>query len=363
MANSKAGPLENAIDRENIWKAQVDNKNYHKSFDFSNVNMSVSGNSMDQNLRKFHQMTLYIQGPRLFNHGEDLETSSSTNQTAIITSNLPESFSYNIGSSWSEPLSFAKMGPATNLLLQMAGSALSENLPSGVNRVASLKVWEKTQPLSLDLKIPVIDDGVTGGDKSGKGDGRNTNLVEALDFLGGLCLPSYDIRNNAGFYTPPPSPLNVNLKYSTFEKDANGYYTGKRNDNNSTTWSTSNYGRILLQLGGILLVDNCIIENVSVTYPNTKTMIRHDYTGITNDNFGSTGGAYLHPLLAEVNIKISTIEALTSDNYTKMLWARTQNTGTINADVTGTTNALLVQAGRAIESTMNAMLGKNTTGA
>ena len=73
-----------------------------------------------------------------------------------------------------------------------------------------------------------------------------------------------------------------------------------------------NEARIMVQIGGILFIDNCIIKSVNVSYPNTKSlMLRDDGT--------------LSPVLAEVTIHITTIEALTSDTYTKMLWLNQQS--------------------------------------
>ena len=129
-----------------------------------------------------------------------------------------------------------------------------------------------------------------------------TNLKEALEFLGCLSLPNLD--GNLGFYTPAPSPLQLNIKF-----------------NNQTYNISPNKARIMVQIGGMLFIDNCIIKNVSVSYPNTKALLRRD-------------DGSLSPILAEVTISITTIETLTSKTYTKMLWLKQQpDQGNFNLDV------------------------------
>lgn len=294
----------------------------YKSLDFSDVAIygtkNPVGGAQDENFRHFHQMRLYI------DYGETLHHNAGYNGKTIITANLPERIQYSLNSKWEAPLNF---GDATfNLLMQMGAQAIPDKdykIPSGTLRVSSLKVWTATEPLTLNLTIPVIDD---GNDLTG------TNLVEALEILGSLCLPRY---GNLGFYTPPPSPLSLSIKYDTVRKNEKEREFGK-----TFTMAVANSARIMLQLGGILLVDNCIVESVSVEYPNTKAQIMHDYSNIENvPKFGMTGAKYLHPLLAIVNLKISTLEALTSDTYSRMLWAKPQsNQGKVEADITPLTS-------------------------
>ena len=310
--NAYTQSIDTALGRDEVFKQiETSGENYrishHKSFDFSNVALFADNGEGgftegdNASLRRFHQMTMYIQVPAVNRH---TNYSGTGYETILITSNLPEQLSYDVGSKWSAPLNF---GSATqNLIMQMVGPKFSKSMASGVSRVTTMKIWSGSEPLSLSLKIPVIDDG--------NGDSR-TNLVEALEVLGSLCLPRY---GGAGFYIPPPSPLRASIKYATDFKEGKPVGTGSFN-----FAAGGAYGRIMVQLGGILLVDYCIIDGFSVSYPSTKTMIRHDYTGI--EDFGTTGGFYLHPLLAEVTLKISTIEAMTADFYSKMLWARSQN--------------------------------------
>lgn len=345
MANTKSTNLHTfstALGRDNLYdllsqrrKGIESNATQFKSFDFSNVAMYADKTSSikttDADFRRFHQMTLYIDANTI-HHGGDFS------QYTIITSNLPESISYSLGSDWTTPLNFNNA--TTNLLMQMAGSTIDKSMASGISRATTMRMWNGTKPLSLNLTIPVIDDGASAS---------GTNLVEALEILGSLALPS---TTDSGFYRPPPSPLSLNIKYRDgFNKDENGNYSLGAIKTKSLS-AGNNWGRVMLQLGGILLVDYCIIESVDVKYPNTKAMIKHTYT---DENFGRTGHSYLTPLLAEVTLKISTIEALTGLTYSNMLWVKEQagqGSGTfdISKGIVGYASAAVVEGGKTISN-------------
>lgn len=303
---------------------------YHKSLDFSNVGMptiaSKAGTDGVKYLRQFHQTRLYIQDyGGILRHGK--QDSATQSETYLVSANLPEQFSYNIGSEWSQPFgSFTS--DKVNALLQMGGSQLindvtgtdlGNEVKSTTARISTIMAWNGSKPLSLTLRIPVIDDGHPN--ESTTGSGLRTNLVEALEFLGSLCLPKQG-TGMLGFYEPPPSPYDFNFTY----KDSKG------NSKTATAKGNGNHARIMLQLGGILLVDNVIIKSVGVDYPNTKTMIRHWYKE-PSTNAGAKGSSYLTPLLANVTLDITTSEALTANTYSKMLWLKTQeDQGSFNVD-------------------------------
>lgn len=273
---------------------------YHKSFDFSNINIGSSY------YKQFHQTRIYVKD------FQGMTTSGrkfgGKNSTYIISSNLPDSFNYAIGSQWGNPLSDIFNGVG-NMLIQVGAGALSQsdsefgrtignNVRSGINRAANFLIWSGSKPLTIQLKIPVIDD---NSYQSGCGNVR-TNLKEALEFLGCLCLPK--LEGNLGFYTPAPSSLELIIKY--------GGYKDKENGTPNKTYKMSpNKARIMVQIGGMLFIDNCIVKDVSVTYPNTKGLMLRDDSTLT-------------PILAEVTINITTIETITSDTFTKMLWLKQQ---------------------------------------
>lgn len=274
---------------------------YHKSFDFSNINIGSSY------YKQFHQTRIYIKDFQgMTTNGRKF---GGKNSTYIISSNLPESFNYGIGSEWGNPLSDIFKGVG-NLVLQLGSAAamqssnetirgLGEKFRSGINRAANFLIWNGSKPLNIQLKIPVIDD---NSYQNGCGNVK-TNLKEALEFLGCLCLPTLE-KNGLGFYTPAPSPLELKLITSR-NTDEKGNVT-----ENSFTMSP-NKARIMVQIGGMLFIDNCIIKDVSVSYPNTKALMLRDDSSLS-------------PILAEVTIHITTIESLTSETYTKMLWRKQQ---------------------------------------
>ena len=283
----------------------------HKTFDLSNTAIGSS------KLRQFHQTRIYVEDFNgMVSKGQNV---SASNATYLFSANLPESIGYALGSRWEQPIpgmtsalanaliqfgstAAGKLGQSlsesNNSFISKAGSVISDvsgQLPSGINRAATMLVWGGSDPLQLSLKIPVIDDRNLNSNST-----IALNFTEALEFLSCLVLPKKE--SALGFYTPPPSPLRLSLKYGTGDSDV---------------FSTnSTYARIMVQLGGMLLVDKCLIKGIRVNYPDTKSMIKH-YTSI--------GKAYLSPLLAEITIDITTIEALTTTAFSQMLWLSSQN--------------------------------------
>jgi len=301
---------------------------YHKSLDFSNVGMPTDPASGVAFLRQFHQTRLYIMDyGGILSHSDNVgNLKNNITSTYLISSNLPERFSYSIGSKWSQP--FHDFAPAQmnaffqlggGQLFSQAGNALGlgnigDNIQSTSARISTLQVWNGTEPLRLTLEIPVIDDGHPN--ESSSSVGLRTNLVEALEFLGSLCLPK-SVDSAFGFYQPPPSPYQFSYTW-----------------NGSTSTYSGNHARIMLQLGGMLLVDNVIIEGISVSYPNTKAQIRHWYQNKTNPGVNVGASTYLTPLLATITIKILTSEALTANTYSNMLWLKQQaGQGSFSVDV------------------------------
>lgn len=297
LQDSSQGPY---ISTNSLFSGSMSsNCSLHKSFDFSNINIGSS------QYKQFHQTRIYVKDFQGMTTGGSKVGGKGS--TYIISSNLPESFNYAIGSEWGNPLSDIFKGVG-NLIMQFASSTamqaggtigkIGSNFRSGINRAANFLIWNGAKPLEIQLKIPVIDD---NSYQSGCGNVK-TNLKEALEFLGCLALPNLD--GNLGFYTPAPSPLQLSVKYK-----------GKSYN------LSPNKARIMVQIGGILFIDNCIIKGVSVSYPNTKALMRRD-------------DGSLSPVLAEVTITITTIETLTSRTYTKMLWLKQQpDQGNFNLDV------------------------------
>lgn len=278
----------------------------HKSLDFSNVGIYSEKGNTDAHMRQFHQTRIYIQNfHKMFRHNRIADQTS----TFLITANLPESLNYKISSRWGQPFGGDANGIG-NFIAQMAVHKLTDGqMSSTVNKYGYLKIWSGSEPLVLNLTIPVIDDGYTNDEDA---TGINTNLAEALEFLGSLILPSG--FNEAGFYTPPPSPFE-----NTFKVSLGKNIKGKEVKSEFTMENIK--GNISVQLGGMLLLTDCIITGLNVEYPNTKTMIRHSYKDI-NGHPGETGTDYLLPLLAKVTITVETLTAMTSEAYASMLWLK-----------------------------------------
>ena len=290
-----------------VYETLAKKASLHKALDFSNIGMPIttlsganSGN--ERHLRQFHQTRIFVEGFSGMNHHGKAEGQPAT---YLISANLPQSLSYGLSSTWQAPLS--GMGNSTTNAIMQFGSQLVKDhgaqiaSASGIHRATTFLIWGGAKPLEMTIKIPVIDDNY--GTKTV--DDISTNLAEALEFLSCLCLPA-EGNTGANFYTPPPSPLNFSVGWG--DKSLNLHLR---------------YARIMVQLGGILLIDNCIIKSINVSYPNTKTLIKHTYPQSISP--GSTGMTYLTPLLAEVSITLSTIEAVTANAYSKMLWLKPQN--------------------------------------
>lgn len=309
-----------------------DNKNRKKfrALDFSNLAMyGKDANSKNVQMRRWHQMTLYIQGNPMYN-GNDVSN-------YIISSNLPESVSYTLQSTYDNPFSSFKGKGLANL----AAQAISNGQGSGALRASTIKLWNGSNPMQLKLSIPVLDDGWS---ENGNGNGFSTDFVEALEVLGSFCLPRFGKKQegdtntlqkaiSAFSYQAPPNPLAVSVKYKS--KDAEGKYT-----KDEETSLTNNRGKIMCQLGGILLVDNCVLTSMGIEYPNTKAMIKHEYKNgkINNGDKENTSigtVSYLTPMIAKLNLTLEVPIALTAEDYSDMLWLKRQTRSTTFSIDTG----------------------------
>ncbi len=297
-----------------------DNKNRQKfrALDFSSLAMvGENANGENVQMRRWHQMTLYIQGAPIYN-GTDIGN-------YIISSNLPETVSYTLQSTYDNPLSSFKGTGLANL----AAQSVSGGQGSGALRASTIKLWNGSNPMQLKLSIPVLDDGWS--ENNANGNGFSTDFVESLEILGSFCLPRFSKKEENGAnglqkaissfsYQAPPNPLAVSISYT----DENGKPV--------SSTIASGRGKIMCQLGGILLVDNCILTSMSVEYPNTKAMIKHNYTNgkinksENNTNIGTVN--YLTPMIAKLNLTLEVPVALTAEDYSDMLWLKQQKDST-----------------------------------
>jgi len=266
----------------------------------------------ESDLKKYHQFTLYCGGKDIgkdYNHKERTLTSQF-----MLIGNLPPQITYSINNNFEAPLSFGMSGMVNLVAQSMLGTS------SGF-RATTIKIWSGTDPLKISITLPIIDD---NGNTSG------TNFQECLEVLGRYALPEYN--GKYGTYTNVPGSGGLNV-----------WYNNSKGERTRLGEAGNNRSRITAQFGGILFMDWCAIEGFTVNYPNTKALILHDY-GVANQGFK------LLPLLAELTIKLTTLEGLTKTNFLNMLRLKNQS----NAVITLDTDDIPI-VGKVIDSTINAV--------
>ena len=298
-----------SIDSKNSAEGE---KGKFRSLDFSNVGIK-------NDMRRWHQTIIYIQDVDTLTYNGD----SVSTKNYVITANLPESFNYTIGSEYESPIQFGSS------VGNLAAQAVTEGAGSGVLKAGTIKIWKGSKPMSFTLDIPVLDDGWSAANQNGKA----TDLMESLEILSCLCLPRYAEKQgeyselaeflSAFSYQPPPNPIAATISY----KDDDG--------NSQTLKVAGGTGKIMCQVGGMLLVDNCILESIDVSYPNTKAMLKHTYSQSTEIASGIAGNVeYLTPIIANLKLKFFVPVALSAEDYRNMIWLhRQKNNTTFNIDV------------------------------
>lgn len=277
--------------------------------------LDLSGKyNKDSNYKQYHCATF------VFRNVSD--ASQKQDEGAILTMALPNKVKYSFGGRWQNQFSSLNSG-AESMIGGLAG-AISSGAFNGSFDIATATTWVGTQELSMILSFPVFDD---------VADGSGVNLQEALALLAEASLPD---STSEGMYTKLPGPT---VWQSISHKDQEGKtLTGKKlvdatqkalsdmgefaqnkisnvlpgfgKDLESNPWQ-----RITLQLGGILLIDWCIIKKVSVEFPNTKHQVLHSWENVQSDQ----RQRHLQPLLANVEIEISTVQGLTVSKFLNML--------------------------------------------
>lgn len=255
----------------------------------------------NSNLKQYHALTFYLR-------------STNTGEGAIVASMLPESFTYSIGGKYGNPVNFGKSELVSAFFQEMSNGNLS--LKFGVN---TAQVWENTQPMDIVFRIPVFDD---------SGTKTHVNYQEAIDLLSEAILPSIGAD---GQYESTPGPSII----TALEWNAtNGKHTrassfmralqsrGAKKIQANLGGEQKHWDRISVQVGGMLLLDWCIIKNLKVTFPNTKAMVLHNYRtkGGTSMHDGYNYYAHLQPLQAELEVTVSTVMGITRLTFKDMLY-------------------------------------------
>lgn len=257
----------------------------------------------DSPLKQFHMLTIYLR--------------DSTNKKTggyLIKANLPEQFTYSIGGVWGNPINLSAGETLNTLLQQLSGGRASLR-----HTVDSFMVWQAPKRMEFVFKIKVFDD---------SGNNTRINYQEALELLSSCVLPKVDTN---GYYESIPGPVLTRVLNNRplGEKTIRGAQTANKIAQNGDSLADamngrkSPFDRVTVQIGGLLLVDWCVIRDVKITYPNTKNQVLHSYMGI-NKGEGINYKMHLQPLMAELEITISTVQSLTFPNYRTMLYLTEQ---------------------------------------
>lgn len=297
------------FDLKNLDAYKISNKGDNvRCLDLTDSTMSNSP------LKRFHQVTICGNSVVPVASGSDDKfIGGYTNgEDYVITAQLPNSFSYNIGGNWSTPfksvLDFSGLNGLTSTLTSGQNSALFG--------LATMSVWESPNPLQIQLTLQCIDD---------IGDGTGQNTLEAIDILSRWALP-YTV-NKWGMYSglPGPSVPPISITYNEYATDEKGeaYVTGK-NTKTLAIGNLKNSTRLSVLVGGMLFMDNCILTDINVNYPNTKAQYLHDYSTatFTRGSKTSDAGIRLLPVRCDITLTFKTIMGLTQTNFKNMLALR-----------------------------------------
>lgn len=304
----------------------------------------------DSRLKKYHLLTFYFRHENQGTNKLENELKDCTDGK-IITCALPESFSYSFGSDWGKPFNFGEAGLLSGTVAQFSQGA--QSLSFAINTALT---WQNAKTMALVFKIPVFDD---------VGTGTRVNYQEALELFGQAALPKLD-KNGMYESIPGPSIINeINLGGAIARgNQANTAARGTK----TTNWVANQMGkavekglngantlwdRISVQVGGLLLLDYCVIKDVKVNFPNTRAMIMHNYSNTTkNDSLK----IHLQPQICELEVTVETAIGMTRDMFTNMLQLReykdaTKIGGIMTQEETGKMN--LIDNSRGSQTTQN----------
>ena len=185
--------------------------------------------------------------------------------------------------------------------LNNIADALTNNFSSTTTLATTALIWKSPNPMEIQLDIPVFDDRTAL--KEQEAYGYKTDLREVLNLLANLALPSLPEGGNwTGFLRPPPSPLELPIG-------------GKMSIDMSNNVMTR------VQVGAMLALNQCALTNVTVSYNNTRSLIKQE------DLYGNK---YLSPLFANLSLKFKTVLGMTTFEIGNMLYLQTPPTTRIN---------------------------------
>jgi len=274
----------------------------------------------ESKLKQFHALTFYFRNTKQQNG-------------AIITSMLPESFTYAIGGVYNNPIKLI----GNDIVNVIAQNFTNGNASTSFNLDTAL-VWQSPKRMDLVFKIPVFDDSASGS---------NINYQEAIDLFGEAILP--EIAKNGTYESIPGPNISTTIRYRARNGKAitMSGWGQKITDVTSKGFQTvfngqeREWDRISVQVGGLLLLDWCVIKDLKVTFPNTKAMVLHDFRGTHSAQIDDTGRetyqVHLQPIQAELEVTVSTVMGITRATFKDMLYQTESTSKGYKEDASNTT--------------------------
>lgn len=264
------------------------------------LDLSESYGRVNNPLKKFQQVTMYFRETTRFLNGEVGDIGAYG--PFIITSNLPDTFTYKVGGSWNKPLEWS----ADNLL-DLALRTASDNKRSLRTMASTGLMWTNTEPLEIQLTIHAFDDTAS---KS------HTNIQECLRILGGYTLPD----EGDSVYRNVPEGVDLHFNITTTEKKTRSVLGNSSSKSRATDFKGTGK-KLDVLIGGMLFLESVVIKQFTVNYTNTKNMLLHHWSaaelGSNSTNWGV--GQRLLPMTADITIVFTTVRGLSRVNYNKML--------------------------------------------
>lgn len=229
----------------------------------------------------------------------------------FIKASMPKQISLTLASNWTPIAGNNTTGGLDSVTEAFGGFALT------TNQNKSILKWSGTSPLKLPLDLNFV---------ANNRDEVKKKIYEPILALARLVLPQ---TNSMGIYTPPgPYPtINIGSGVKMLAGDVGG----------AKTLASIGGTRINVKIGDYMFLDNVIIERANITFPSILGNINKSEFLETISNIDQSGAATvmskvsdylfntstmsnmkLAPMRANVQIGISTNEALTADGLIKM---------------------------------------------
>jgi hypothetical protein len=247
--------------------------------------------------KSFHTVTFWLR-----NGTKDNKLDPNYKET-IIRAQVPNSFTYSIGGEYGPPSKSDIAGGSIGLIGTLFSS---ESMASAYD---TTRIWQKPKSLQIKLDIPIFDDVDSNS---------GINLQEALAAFGRVILPG-GTNSWTSLYSITPGPATIEAKQSgdTNGEDKETWLETAQKWGASFLGSKTGLHRVTIQIGGMLLLDWAVITDMTVTYPNTKQQVLHNWYDSSEN--GAHRKFQLLPQTAVISLTIETVAGLTVGVYDKML--------------------------------------------